>query len=79
MDEIKKLIDENTPGKDSTAYWYGPYGTDNVLVYTLCRRGIDSQEAVKVLKSNGVTGTVKNIDGGLLAWSNVIDKNFPVY
>jgi rhodanese-related sulfurtransferase len=78
MDEIKKLIDENTPGKIARRIDMVP-GTDNVLVYTLCRRGIDSQEAVKVLKSNGVTGTVKNIDGGLLAWSNVIDTNFPVY
>lgn len=47
-------------------------------VYVVCRRGNDSQLAVKHLKSVGKQ-TVKDIVGGLHAWAREIDPLFPVY
>ena len=54
---------------------------NDVPVIVVCRRGNDSQLAVKSLheslKESGVD--VKDIRGGLTAWAKVIDDNFPVY
>ncbi|PRP83480.1 adenylyltransferase and sulfurtransferase [Planoprotostelium fungivorum] len=47
-------------------------------VFCLCRRGNDSQSAVKFMKELGYTN-VFNISGGLSSWSKDIDPNFPVY
>jgi len=46
-------------------------------VYVLCRRGNDSQLAVRLLASNGIPS--KNILGGLLSWHKEVDKDFPIY
>ncbi|KAF8935124.1 Molybdenum cofactor synthesis protein 3 [Haplosporangium gracile] len=49
-------------------------------VYVVCRRGNDSQPAVKILQENGITmGEIKDIVGGLERWSNAIDPDFPKY
>lgn len=49
-------------------------------VYVVCRRGNDSQPAVRILQENGITtGEVKDIVGGLERWSNTIDPDFPKY
>ena len=51
------------------------------LVYVLCRRGNDSQKATlqlqQMLKSLPVT--VKDVQGGLTAWSRHIDPSLPTY
>jgi len=50
-----------------------------VSIYILCRRGNDSQRAVKLLKEVGFNNQLFNITGGLVAWSNRINKDFPKY
>ncbi|XP_043279425.1 adenylyltransferase and sulfurtransferase MOCS3 [Venturia canescens] len=63
--ETKSFLDENSI-KD---------------VYVLCRRGNDSQRAVKLLKSfiDDPTINVRDIIGGIHAWSRQIDPTFPIY
>ena len=50
-------------------------------LFVVCRRGNDSQLAVQKLQLffSDVPVTVKDIIGGLAAWSNEVDKNFPIY
>jgi adenylyltransferase/sulfurtransferase len=52
-------------------------------VYCLCRRGIASSEATRILveatKSHPGIFSPKNIRGGLVAWSNEVDPSFPIY
>jgi len=47
----------------------------------MCRRGNDSQKAVQYLKKIFIKDTLKirDIIGGIHAWSNKIDQNFPKY
>jgi adenylyltransferase/sulfurtransferase len=52
-------------------------GTDT---YIVCRLGNDSQIAVEALRSVSQEGAVvKDIVGGLKAWSRDVDPMFPVY
>jgi len=44
----------------------------------LCRRGNDSQRAVQLLHDNGFA-SAKDIIGGLQAWGQDVDPDFPVY
>eukprot|EP01129_Flabellula_baltica_P000514 TRINITY_DN10504_c0_g1_i1.p1 TRINITY_DN10504_c0_g1~~TRINITY_DN10504_c0_g1_i1.p1 ORF type:complete len:466 (-),score=103.20 TRINITY_DN10504_c0_g1_i1:36-1400(-) len=46
-------------------------------IYTLCRRGRRSQEAVKILETHGIKS--RNISGGLSSWHHEIDNTFPLY
>lgn len=50
-------------------------------VYLLCRRGNDSQKAAQYLKMKFTEDTLKirDIIGGIHAWSNKIDNKFPKY
>ncbi|KAF9184470.1 Molybdenum cofactor synthesis protein 3 [Haplosporangium sp. Z 767] len=49
-------------------------------VFVVCRRGNDSQPAVKILQEHGVTtGEIKDLVGGLERWSDRIDPDFPKY
>ncbi|XP_062863486.1 adenylyltransferase and sulfurtransferase MOCS3 [Trichomycterus rosablanca] len=54
-----------------------------VLVFVVCKLGNDSQKAVQILEKMSGTEldriTVKDITGGLMAWANKIDPNFPQY
>ena len=50
----------------------------NRPIFCLCRRGIFSVEATKLLNKAGVS-SVQNITGGLLSWSKEVDSNFPIY
>lgn len=68
---------------------------DDRQVYVLCRRGNDSRLACHALAAAAIADTTEdsntktadkqakvrftNITGGLRAWSNEVDKNFPVY
>ena len=51
---------------------------EEVDVYTICRRGVDSVSAAKFLLDNGKTN-VKNIEGGLNSWHQTVDSSFPFY
>ncbi|GKY92227.1 hypothetical protein MPSEU_000193900 [Mayamaea pseudoterrestris] len=54
-------------------------------VYCICRRGVASAEATKLLLDAAASGnyqgihSVCNIAGGLQAWRNVVDSKFPNY
>lgn len=48
-----------------------------VQVFTVCRRGNDSQLAVNMLKEKGIKA--KDIIGGLNQWSKDIDTSFPSF
>lgn len=50
-------------------------------MYLLCRRGNDSQKAARYLKTIFTEDTLKirDIIGGVHAWSNKIDNKFPKY
>ncbi|KAL6591396.1 hypothetical protein ACP70R_049899 [Stipagrostis hirtigluma subsp. patula] len=47
-------------------------------LYFVCRRGDDSQAAVRVLRENGFPHA-SAIVGGLEAWAREVDPSFPVY
>lgn len=51
------------------------------LVFVLCRRGNDSQKAVRILKDSMSNHDVqiKDIVGGIHAWTRNIDPGFPIY
>ena len=54
-------------------------------VYCVCRRGIASAEATRILSEVIAGGnhprihSVRNITGGLNVWSSEVDKSFPMY
>ena len=50
---------------------------DNI-VYVICRRGIDSIIATKLLKEKGLENVI-NINGGYQSWSLKVDSEFPIY
>ena len=43
----------------------------------LCRRGNDSQRAVRILEQRGIP--CQDVRGGLVAWQKQIDSSFPLY
>ncbi|OAY55162.1 adenylyltransferase and sulfurtransferase MOCS3 [Manihot esculenta] len=49
-----------------------------VSLYVVCRRGNDSQRAVQLLHKKGFS-SARDIIGGLEAWANDVDPNFPTY
>ncbi|KAJ1509342.1 Urmylation protein [Coelomomyces lativittatus] len=46
-------------------------------LYIVCRKGNDSQLAVVQLLTHGIE--CKDIEGGLEAWAEHIDPEFPIY
>ncbi|XP_050481798.1 adenylyltransferase and sulfurtransferase MOCS3 [Bombus huntii] len=54
---------------------------DNASLYVMCRRGNDSQKAVKSLQEifQGNNLEIKDVIGGIHAWSKKIDCTFPIY
>ncbi|XP_071080310.1 adenylyltransferase and sulfurtransferase MOCS3-like [Haliotis cracherodii] len=59
-----------------------PTGSNSpVSVVLVCRRGNDSQNAVRSLQHSlsDCNVTLKDIRGGLHAWARQVDKDFPVY
>mmetsp|Transcript_30962 Transcript_30962/g.29575 ORF Transcript_30962/g.29575 Transcript_30962/m.29575 type:complete len:535 (-) Transcript_30962:3-1607(-) len=49
----------------------------NEPLYVICRRGIDSVFATQLLLKNGFNAI--NIIGGLTAWHDIVDNDFPMY
>ncbi|KAK4454557.1 hypothetical protein QBC34DRAFT_490358 [Podospora aff. communis PSN243] len=54
---------------------------ENAPVFVVCRRGLDSQEAVEKLKElgvgNGGRRRIMDIAGGIKAWKEEVDPTFP--
>ena len=44
-----------------------------------CKMGGRSARAVELLKQAGFTGELKNLKGGITAWSNDVDPKVPKY
>lgn len=53
--------------------------TNTVTHYVVCRRGNDSQKAVKLLQKHFDKYVWCDIIGGLYAWHDEIDNSFPLY
>ena len=51
----------------------------NKQVIIHCRSGARSGQAVSWLEKNHGFTNIYNLKGGLLAWSNEVDPNFPKY
>jgi len=48
-------------------------------LYIVCRLGNDSQIAAESLRRSSDNLIVKDVIGGLRAWSSQVDPEFPVY
>ena len=74
LDELEANLDKIEDLSDSTK-----------PVYCICRRGIASAEATRILSEVMAGGnhprihSVRNITGGLNVWSSEVDKSFPMY
>lgn len=44
-----------------------------------CKMGGRSARAIEALQRSGYTGTLKNLVGGITAWSNDVDPSVPKY
>ena len=44
-----------------------------------CKMGGRSARAIEALERSGFTGTMKNLVGGITAWSNEVDPTVPKY
>jgi len=44
-----------------------------------CKSGMRSARAVQVLQQAGFKGDIKNLKGGITAWSNEVDPKVPKY
>ncbi len=44
-----------------------------------CKAGGRSAQAIEMLKRAGFTGDLKNLKGGITAWSNEVDPKIPKY
>ena len=44
-----------------------------------CKMGGRSARAIEALERSGYTGTMKNLVGGITAWSNEVDPSVPKY
>ena len=44
-----------------------------------CKMGGRSARAIEAMQRSGYTGTLKNLVGGIAAWSNDVDPSVPKY
>ena len=52
---------------------------ENREVVFHCKTGIRSARAVEALQRSGFKGALKNLKGGITAWSNEVDPRVPKY
>jgi len=68
------MLEEKLPTLETSLKETGEAST----LVVLCRRGNDSQRAVKLLHEKGFA-SAKDIIGGLQAWGRDVNPDFPVY
>ncbi|XP_054835511.1 adenylyltransferase and sulfurtransferase MOCS3 [Eublepharis macularius] len=70
---VQRICEARQPSSENKAF----------PVYVVCKLGNDSQKAVKILQGLSYQGlgliSVKDIKGGLMAWANKINPEFPQY
>jgi rhodanese-related sulfurtransferase len=64
LGEILARMDELDPEKE-------------VVIH--CKMGGRSARAIEALKASGYSGSLKNLRGGITAWSNEVDPKVPKY
>ncbi|GMH24998.1 hypothetical protein Nepgr_026841 [Nepenthes gracilis] len=69
--EISAALNEAQPQE-------GGGSSSGAHLYVVCRRGNDSQRAVRLLHNMGFPAA-KDIVGGLESWAREVDPNFPAY
>lgn len=64
LGEVVKRMDEIDPQRETILH---------------CKAGGRSAQAIEMLKRAGFTGELKNLKGGITAWSNEVDPKVPKY
>ncbi|MCC6824631.1 MAG: hypothetical protein IT172_02695 [Acidobacteria bacterium] len=64
LGEIVARMNELDPGREAVIH---------------CKMGGRSAHAIEILKRCGYTGTLKNLAGGIIAWSSDVDPSVPKY
>ena len=64
LGEILNRMDEIDPKRETVIH---------------CKAGMRSAQAVQVLQRAGFSGNLKNLKGGITAWSNEVDPKVPKY
>lgn len=64
LGEIIRRMDEIDPEKDTILH---------------CKMGGRSAQAIHLLRQAGFTGRLRNLRGGITAWSNDVDPKVPKY
>ena len=64
LGDIIRRMDEIDPQKDTILH---------------CKMGGRSAQAIQMLRQAGFTGRLRNLRGGITAWSNEVDPKVPKY
>jgi len=64
LGEIVRRMDEIDPSKETILH---------------CKMGGRSAQAIQLLRLAGFTGPLRNLRGGITAWSNDVDPKVPKY
>lgn len=64
LGEIIKRMDELDQSRDTVIH---------------CKMGGRSARAIEAMERSGYTGSLKNLVGGITAWSNEVDNSIPKY
>ena len=64
LGEVVKRMDEIDPSRETIVH---------------CKGGGRSAQAIEALKKAGFQGSLKNLKGGITAWSNDVDPSVPKY
>jgi adenylyltransferase/sulfurtransferase len=64
LGEIVRRVDELDPNRETILH---------------CKAGGRSAQAIEALQKAGFTGELRNLKGGITAWSNEVDPKVPKY
>ncbi len=64
LGDVLRRMDEIDPARETVIH---------------CKMGARSAKAMELLKQAGFTGAMKNLKGGITAWSNEVDPKVPKY
>ena len=64
LGEVVKRMDEIDPARETVVH---------------CKAGGRSAKAIEALQRAGFTGDLRNLRGGITAWSNEVDPKIPKY